>query len=182
MFMHAPDDDTCIIRTMVLWNNPDLGLQAVRFLREIERRTEAIRFDIRELSSKHCERDQRGDLFQLACTSPLLIVALDMTTAPTEAQKSWFQDWADTRAKDQGALAVFRGPGHVAAEQFEELVHDHPQDILNLTKEEREFHDFLKSTCQRGECDFLWGAGEADLQEATEGLRYLPSSTPDQLG
>ncbi len=176
MFIHAPKNEEVVIHALVLWDDPDMGVQAVQLLREIEERVPHTQFQIDEAEARHLREDPKAH-HDLRSKANLLLVALQpVPEKPLTPLRHWIEEWTKERGAGNGALAVLHHPPHVQAQEFQRLVHQDPGRLLAEPEDTVEFQEDLKELADQHGVDFLTGVLESDLEEATRSLRFLPPS------
>lgn len=177
MFVHAPEDNHIEIRAFVLWDNPDFARHALELCEEVEQRVENARFHLKEASAQDVSRGNGIDPAHpdVSRTDLVLVALSEMTKALPFELREWFYRWADSRHCEYGALAALRPLHCDGAGEIHQIAHDSPGHWPPATKEEESYQQFLKNIAERAKVDFMWGAVQSDLEDATRNFRYLPS-------
>lgn len=177
MFIHEPSDKHVPIYTLVLWDNPAMAGRAVELCNSIEHRAKDIKFHLSEADANDILRGGGVEpIDPKARDADLLLVAFEemARSLPSEISR-WFSNWAAKRRCDYGALAELDAPALLSRSEIHQLASQPDVRWPQPEACESGFRRFLQQTAERARVDFICGALEADLEEATRNFRYLPA-------
>ncbi|MFT5467059.1 MAG: hypothetical protein ACI8UO_002162 [Verrucomicrobiales bacterium] len=177
MFIPEPSDIQVPVYAFVLWDSPDMAGCALELCNGIEQRVENIKFHLSEADANDIVHDRGvAPTDTNALEADLLLVAFqEMAKSLPNELKQWFKKWSTKRKCDYGALAKLDAPTPLSRQHEHELAAHSEARWPDPQACESGFRQFLQQTAERAKVDFISGALEADLEEATRNLCYLPA-------